>query len=83
MTPSPTMLTDAVILILGAGLILGAWDSVRQFIAARRFNQDVLDRVQKLETTSLAHEDRLDGLHSKLGAQQAATNNAARVRGLR
>ncbi len=77
------MFTDAVILILGSGLILGAWDAARQLIAARRFNQEALDRLDKLEAASVVHEDKIGALHSKLGAQQAATNQAARVRGLR
>lgn len=76
------MLTDAIILILGAGLILAFWDAARQLIAARRFNQSEVDRITKLEAASIVHEDRLDGLHSKLGAQQAATN-AVKMRGLR
>lgn len=76
------MLTDAIVLILGAGLILAFWDSARQLIAARRFNQETLDRLQKLEAASIVHEDKIDGLHSKLGAQQAATNQQ-RMRGLR
>ena len=78
------MLTDAIILILGAGLILAFWDAARMFIAARRFNQETLDRIVKLEAASVVHQDRLDSLHSKLGMQQAATNTvAAKMRGIR
>ncbi len=74
--------TDAIILILGSGLILAAWDGARQLIAARKFNAEALERIAKLEAASIVHDERIDGLHSKLGVQQAATNQA-RMRGLR
>jgi len=74
--------THLIAFLLGFGVTLALWDVMRMFIAARRFNEAALERIAKLEAASLVHEDKLDGLHSKLGAQQAA-NNQARMRGLR
>ncbi len=75
------MLSDVILLVLGLGLTLAFWDVARNFIAARRFNQLQLDEIAALKMASAKHDERLEALHSKLGAQQAAHNNLRGVRG--
>lgn len=64
---------EIVIGIIGTGAVLAAWDAARRHIAARRYNQELIDALQEQQRELERQGQQIQAVMGKLNTTTAAT----------